>query len=138
MGTTITNNLKRVEPKALAAAIEMLAARFGNLLVTSQAVREHHGHTTTWLRSQPPDAVVFPQETRDVQDTVRICVKHGVPVIAYGNFLNVVLNFIILAFVVFVMVKLINRLRRQPAPVEASPPEDTVLLREIRDALQRT
>jgi D-lactate dehydrogenase (cytochrome) len=85
LGTTITNNLNRVEPKAVAAAIEMLAARFGNLLVTSQAVRQHHGHTTTWLKSQPPDAVVFPQEARDVQDTVRICARHGVPVIAYGT-----------------------------------------------------
>ena len=73
-----------------------------------------------------------------VPPTLEAYKKAGVPVIAYGNFLNVVLNFIILAFVVFVMVKLINRLRRQPAPVEASPPEDTVLLREIRDALQRT
>jgi large conductance mechanosensitive channel len=74
-----------------------------------------------------------------VPPTLEAYKKAGVPVLAYGNFLNVVLNFIILAFVVFVMVKLINRLRRQPAPVEAAPPpEDTVLLREIRDALRRT
>jgi large conductance mechanosensitive channel len=74
-----------------------------------------------------------------VPPTLEAYKKAGVPVIAYGNFLNVVLNFIILAFVVFVMVKLINRLKRQPAPVEsAPPPEDTVLLREIRDALRRT
>jgi D-lactate dehydrogenase (cytochrome) len=82
---TTTPNLPRVEPKALAAAIEALAARFGNLLVTSQAVREHHGHTTTWLKSQPPDAVVFPQSASDVQDVVRICAKNRVPVIAYGT-----------------------------------------------------
>ena len=64
--------------------------------------------------------------------------KAGVPVIAYGNFLNVVLNFIILAFVVFVMVKQINRLKRRPAPAEPpAPPEDIVLLREIRDAVKR-
>jgi large conductance mechanosensitive channel len=74
-----------------------------------------------------------------VPPTLEAYKKAGVPVIAYGNFLNVVLNFIILAFVVFIMVKLINRLKRQPAPVEAAPPpEDTVLLREIRDALRRT
>ena len=82
---SLANQLPRVEQKALAAAIEALAARFGNLLVTSQAVREHHGHTTTWLESQPPDAVVFPQEASDVQDVVRICARHRVPVIAYGT-----------------------------------------------------
>jgi D-lactate dehydrogenase (cytochrome) len=82
---TVANHLPRVEPKVLAAALEALAARFGNLLVTSKAVREHHGHTTTWLQSQPPDAVVFPQEASDVQDVVRICARHRVPVIAYGT-----------------------------------------------------
>ena len=84
MGTTITNNPKRAEPKAVAAAVEKLAARFGNRLVTSQAVRDQHAHTTTWLPSQPPDAVIFAQETADVQDVVRICASHGVPVIAFG------------------------------------------------------
>jgi len=84
VGTTITNNPKRAEPKAVAAAVEKLAARFGNRLVTSQAVRDQHAHTTTWLPSQPPDAVIFAQETADVQDVVRICASHGVPVIAFG------------------------------------------------------
>ena len=73
-----------------------------------------------------------------VPPTLEAFKKAGIPVIAYGNFLNVVLNFIILAFVVFAMVKQINRLKRRPAPVE--PPaatEDTVLLREIRDAVRR-
>jgi D-lactate dehydrogenase (cytochrome) len=85
VGTTITNNPKRAEPKAVAAVVEKLAARFGNRLVTSQAVREQHGHTTTWLQSQPPDAVVFAQEAADVQDVVRLCATHGVPVIAFGT-----------------------------------------------------
>jgi D-lactate dehydrogenase (cytochrome) len=80
----ITNNLKRPEPTALAGAIEALAARFGNRLITSQAVRDQHAHTTTWLASQPPDAVVMAQETPDIQDVVRICARHGVPVIAFG------------------------------------------------------
>ena len=53
--------------------IAALAARFGNRLVTSQAVREQHGHTTTWIDNQPPDAVVFPQTTEDVQEIVRLC-----------------------------------------------------------------
>ena len=67
MNITIAENLKRPEPKALASALEALAARFGNRLVTSQAVREQHGHTTTWLQNQPPDAVVMAQETADIQ-----------------------------------------------------------------------
>ena len=70
-------------------------------------------------------------------DAVR---KAGVPVIAYGNFINVVLNFVVLAFIVFVMVRQINRLRRAaPAapPAPPAPAEDVALLREIRDALVR-
>lgn len=62
--------------------------------------------------------------------------KAGVPLFAYGNFLTVALNFLILAFIVFLMVKQINRLRRSVPPV-AVLPEDTVLLREIRDSLRR-
>ncbi len=85
MNITITENLKRAEPAALKSTLEALAARFGNRLVTSQAVREQHGHTTTWLKNQPPDAVVMAQETADVQDVVRICAKNGVPVIAFGT-----------------------------------------------------
>jgi large conductance mechanosensitive channel len=73
-----------------------------------------------------------------VPPTLEAFKKAGVPLIAYGNFLTIVLNFIILAFVVFVMVKLINRLKRRAAPVEPpAPPEEVVLLREIRDAVRR-
>jgi D-lactate dehydrogenase (cytochrome) len=71
--------------KAVDAVIAALAARFGNRLVTSQAVREQHGHTTTWIATQPPDAVVFPQTTEDVQDIVRLCAEHRVPVIGFGT-----------------------------------------------------
>ena len=66
--------------------------------------------------------------------------KAGVPVFAYGNFLTVVLNFLILAFIIFLMVKQMNKMKREapPAPVVVvAPPEDVVLLREIRDALNR-
>jgi large conductance mechanosensitive channel len=62
-------------------------------------------------------------------------------VLAYGSFMTVSLNFIILAFVIFLMIKQINRLKRSappPAPAEPPPtPEDIQLLREIRDALKR-
>ena len=73
------------DPKVVSSAISDLAAAFGNRLVTSQAVREQHGHTTTWIPNQPPDAVVFPQSTDDVQQVVRICAKHQVPVIPFGT-----------------------------------------------------
>ena len=64
------------ERKAAAAAIATLAARYGNRLATSQALREQHGHTTTWIENQPPDAVVFPQSTEEVQEIVRLCAAH--------------------------------------------------------------
>lgn len=64
--------------------------------------------------------------------------KAGVPVFAYGNFITVAVNFFILAFIIFLMVKQINRLKRnQPAPVVVAvpTPEEVMLLREIRDSL---
>ncbi|MFZ0844933.1 MAG: FAD-linked oxidase C-terminal domain-containing protein [Pseudolabrys sp.] len=72
-------------PAAIAAAIAAITAAFGNRVVTAQAVREQHGNTLTWVPNQPPDAVVFPQTTQDVQQIVRICAKHGVPVIPFGT-----------------------------------------------------
>ena len=75
----------RRDPEAVKAVVAALAAKFGNRLVTSQAVREQHANTTTWIANQPPDAVVFPQSTSDVQDIVRICAGHRVPVIPFGT-----------------------------------------------------
>lgn len=69
---------------AVALAVAALSARFGNKVVTSQAVREQHAHTTTGVGNEPPDAVVFAASTEDVQAIVRICAAHGVPVIAFG------------------------------------------------------
>jgi large conductance mechanosensitive channel len=64
--------------------------------------------------------------------------KAGVAVFAWGNFLTIVINFAILAFIIFLMVKQMNRLKRQaPPPAPAVTPEDIVLLREIRDALKK-
>src|SRR5499425_1929554 len=73
------------DPNAVQAAVAALAAKFGNRLVTSQAVREQHANTTTWIPNEPPDAVVFPQATADVQDIVRICAERRVPVIPFGT-----------------------------------------------------
>lgn len=64
----------------------------------------------------------------------------GVPVLAYGNFITVAVNFVILAFIIFVMIKQINRLKREappPAPASEVTPEEVLLLREIRDQLRR-
>ena len=58
-------------------------------------------------------------------------------VFAYGSFITVAINFVILAFIIFMMVKQINRVRNQAPAAPPAPPEDTVLLREIRDALKR-
>lgn len=64
--------------------------------------------------------------------------KAGVPVFAYGNFITVALNFIILAFIIFVMVRQINRLKRaEPPPAPPKTPEHVLLLRDIRDSLRK-
>src|ERR1700694_5377118 len=68
--------------------------------------------------------------------TYEALTKAGVPLFAYGNFITVLINFLILAFIIFLMVRQVNRLR-QTKPVVAATPEDTVLLREIRDSLRR-
>src|SRR5712672_2320550 len=73
------------DAKAIDSVVSALAAQFGNRLVTSAAVREQHANTTTWVANEPPDAVVFPQSTEDVQQIVRICAAHGMPVIAFGT-----------------------------------------------------
>ena len=71
--------------------------------------------------------------------TLDALTKAGIPVFAYGNFITVAVNFFILAFIIFLMVKQINRLKRQEPPVvvEVVTPEEIVLLRDIRDSLKR-
>ena len=80
------------------------------------------------LRTPPPGTAM----------TLEALKKAGVPVFAYGSFITVVLNFAILAFIIFLMVKQMNRLKRQaPPPAPPATPEDIVLLREIRDSLKK-
>jgi len=84
--------------------------------------------------------VVLRPIPQGVADNLADLKKAGVPVLAYGNFLTIVVNFAILAFVIFLMVKQINKLRRKnEAPaVPPPPPEEIVLLRDIRDSLKRS
>ncbi|MGN6572449.1 MAG: FAD-linked oxidase C-terminal domain-containing protein [Pseudolabrys sp.] len=72
------------DPAKRAAGVAALTAAFGNRVVTSQAVREQHGNSLTWLPNEPPDAVIYPQSTEDVQKIVRICAEHGLPIIPFG------------------------------------------------------
>lgn len=84
--------------------------------------------------------IVLGQVPEGTATTLDALKKAGVPVFAYGNFITVAVNFAILAFVIFLMIKQINRLKRQaPAAPTAAPvtPEDVVLLREIRDSLKK-
>jgi large conductance mechanosensitive channel len=64
--------------------------------------------------------------------------KKAGAVLAYGNFITIAINFIILAFIIFLMVKQMNRMKRaEPPPPAPATPEDVVLLREIRDSLKK-
>ena len=76
-----------------------------------------------------------PEGTATTLDALK---KAQVPVFAYGNFITILVNFVILAFIIFIMVKQVNRLRKEePAPAPAATPEDVLLLREIRDSLRK-
>ena len=89
---------------------------FSNLFITLGAVPSGTAHTLAAMK------------------------EAGVPILAYGNFITVAINFIILAFIIFLMVKQVNRLKREEpaaAPEPEVTPEDVVLLREIRDSLRK-
>ncbi len=74
-----------LSPETVRALVGDLNARFGNRIVTSQAVREQHGHTVTWLPNAPPDAVLFAESRDDVIDAVKICAKHDAPIVPFGT-----------------------------------------------------
>jgi large conductance mechanosensitive channel len=86
------------------------------------------------LLSNPPATYTGPM-------TYEALTKAGVPLFAYGNFITVAVNFMILAFIIFMMIRQINRMKKAappapPAPAPA-PPEDILLLRQIRDSLSK-
>jgi D-lactate dehydrogenase (cytochrome) len=65
--------------------VGILKQRFGERFQTGQSVREQHGHTTTYIPTQAPDGVVYPESAEEVQEVVRVCAEHRVPVIAFGT-----------------------------------------------------
>ncbi len=69
----------------IAAALGVLKQHFGEACQTGAAIREQHGHTTTWLTNQAPDAVVFASSTEDVAAVMRVCAEYKVPVIPFGT-----------------------------------------------------
>jgi large conductance mechanosensitive channel len=84
--------------------------------------------------------IVLGSKPPGVADTLAELKKAGIPVLAYGNFITIAVNFMILAFIIFMMVKQINRLRKTQDEAPAAPPpppEEVVLLREIRDSLKQ-
>ncbi len=71
--------------EGIAAALGVLKQQFGEAFHSGQSMREQHGHTTTWIKTQAPDAVIFAKSTQEVSDIVTVCASHKVPVIAYGT-----------------------------------------------------
>ena len=84
--------------------------------------------------------IVLGQAPAGTAMTLDALKKAGVPVLAYGSFITVAVNFAILAFIIFMMVKQVNKLKKSTPPAPVAPavtPEDILLLREIRDNLKR-
>lgn len=73
----------------------------------------------------------------DVAPTYAALKEAGVPMLAYGNFITVLIDFIILAFIIFQIVRAVNKMKKEEEAAPAAPAEDVVLLREIRDALNK-
>ena len=73
-----------MKPSSIATAIDILKQQFGDQLSTAMSVRQHHSHTTTQIKSQLPDAVIFAKSTDDVAAVVAICRDHQCPIIPFG------------------------------------------------------
>lgn len=71
--------------EGIATVVGILRQRFADRLQTGQSIREHHAHTTTYIPGQLPDAVLFAEGSGEVQDAVRICADHRVPIIPFGT-----------------------------------------------------
>ena len=76
---------ERPLPEAKRALLAKLSAQFGNRFSTGSALREQHANTMTWIKCEPPDAVVFAESTQEVIEVVRLCAEARVPVIPFGT-----------------------------------------------------
>lgn len=76
--------MTELKQRDISLATGILKQRFGDRFLTGDSIREQHGHTTTYLANQPPDAVVYAQSSEDVQQIVEVCAEHRCPVIAFG------------------------------------------------------
>ena len=82
--------------------------------------------------------VILGKVPAGVENSYAALTKAGVPVLGYGNFITILINFLILAFVIFMLVKQVNKLKKAEAPAAApATPDDILLLREIRDSLKK-
>ncbi len=79
-GGMLTRNDEGIE-----TVLGVLKQQFGERFQTGHSIREQHGHTTTWIENQLPDGVVFAHSTAEVQDIVKVCAAHKVPIIAFGT-----------------------------------------------------
>ena len=84
MTTAMRPAAHAVDRRTAATALAALAERLGDRLSVAPAIREQHANTTTWIENQPPDAVMFPHSTEEVQEAVQLCAAHRVPVIGFG------------------------------------------------------
>lgn len=76
--------MTELKQRDISLATQILQQRFGDRFLTGDSICEQHGHTTTYLKNQPPDAVVMAQSAEDVQWVVKVCAEHRCPVIAFG------------------------------------------------------
>ncbi len=84
MTTTDTRFANDNRSVARADTLAALKARFGSRYSDSRSLREQHGHTTTWIPNQPPEAVIFPEFTEEVVEIVKLCRESGTPIIPFG------------------------------------------------------
>ena len=80
-----TNHRMPRNEQGIATVTGVLKQQFGDRFQTGDAIREQHGHTTTWLENQWPDAVVFAQNKNEISEIVKVCATHKVPVIPFGT-----------------------------------------------------
>jgi D-lactate dehydrogenase (cytochrome) len=85
MDTVASHPLANASPDAKERLLAALGERFGGRFSTGLALREQHANTLTWIRCQPPDAVVFAESTAEVAEVVRCCAGGRVPVIPFGT-----------------------------------------------------